>query len=141
MNQQLQKKLVGLENKIYDKIMHSVSEQEKIVYNMLSDLIKELQQLLMHINDMSNDSFYRSLLLSGHTQYEDIIEETLEILEELIEMPFKILIGKKLYVAIEDQMADLDDWIETINEEIEDASKVFPYIEAWDIGVFLEDIN
>ena len=36
-------------------------------------------------------------------------------------------------------IADLEDWIETINEDLEEVTNSkFAYIEAWDIGVFFE---
>lgn len=139
MNQQLCEKLAKLENKMHDQMMHTVNEQEKVIYNMLSGLAKEIQQLLVYMEEMSKEPACKGIVFNYQPQCQDIIEETLEILEELINMPFKVLIGKKIYEVIEDQMAELDDWIETINEELENTSRCFPYIEAWDIGVFLEN--
>ncbi len=139
MNQQLYGKLVRLENEMYDKMIPAANEQEKLAYNMLNGLAKEMKQLLMDIEDVASDPSYKGVILKSQSQCEDIIEETVDILEEMIEMPFKALIGKKLYEVIEDQMADLDDWIETINEALEHTSKSFPYIEVWDIGIFLEN--
>ena len=139
MNQQLYGKLAELENRIRDKMMDAANEREKLVYSMLSRLGKEIKQLLIDIEEVADDPSCKGVVLKYQTRCEEIIEETLETLEELIEMPFKVLIGKKLYEVIEDQMADLDDWIETINEALENTSKCFPYIEVWDIGVFLEN--
>lgn len=137
MNQQLSRKLVRLENKMQEKMIYAVSEQEKLVYDMLISLVKEIQYLLVQIEEMVADASYSGIVPNYQTQCEDIVEETLEILEEIMEVPFKVLIGKKLYEAIEDQMADLDDWIETINEALEGSPKILSYIEAWDIGAFL----
>ena len=140
MNQQLCEKLAELENKMHDKMVHdAVNEQEKMIYNMLCGLAKEIQQLLVYMEEISKEPSCKGIVFRYQPQCQDIIEETLEILEELTNMPFKVLIGKKFYEVIEDQMADLDDWIETINEELEDTAKCFPYIEVWDIGVFLEN--
>lgn len=140
MNQQLCEKLAELENKMHDKMVHdAINEQEKMIYNMLCGLAKEIQQLLVYMEEILKEPSCKGIVFRYQPQCQDIIEETLEILEELTNMPFKVLIGKKFYEVIEDQMADLDDWIETINEELEDTAKCFPYIEVWDIGVFLEN--
>lgn len=139
MNEQLCNKLAEFENKTHDKMRHIVNEQEKTVYNMLSELAKEIQKLLVYMEEISKAPSCKGIVFNYQPQCQGIIEETLEILEEFTNMPFKELIGKKLYEVIEDQMADLDDWIETINEELEHTSKCFHYIEAWDIGVFLEN--
>lgn len=139
MNQQLCEKLAELENKMNNQMMHTVNEQEKVIYNMLSGLAKEIQQLLVYMEEISKEPSCKGIVFNYQQQCQEIIEETLEILEEIINIPFKVLIGKKIYEMIEDQMAELDDWIETINEELDNTSRHFPYIEAWDIGVFLEN--
>lgn len=139
MNQQLYEKLVGLENKMHDKMTHAINEQEKVVYEMLNGLAKEIQQLLVSMEKVSEEPPCKGIVFNYQRQCEEIIEKTLEILEELIDVPFKVLIGKRLYEVIEDQMADLDDWIETINEALVHTSKSFPYIEVWNIGVFLDN--
>lgn len=138
MNQQLCEKLAVLENRIYAKVTHDMSEEEKASYDMLGRLTKEILQLVIRIEEMAHHISCRPTVLKYQAHLGDIIDETVSILDELIEMPFKIIVGKKLYESIEDQMADLDDCIEIINEELVDASKILPYIETWDIGIFLE---
>ena len=139
MNQPLHEKLIQLNLKMHDKMVGAVNEQEKLAYNMLSGLVKEMNQLLMDIEEVVGNPSCKGIVLNHQNQCEEIIEDTLDILEEIIEMPFKAVIGKKLYEVIEDQMADLDDWIETINELLEHTSINFHYIEEWDIGIFLEN--
>lgn len=138
MNQQLCEKLSVLENRLYAKVAHAISEEEKASYDMFGRLVKEMLQLVIRIEEMAHHISCRSTVLKYQAQCDDIMDETVGILEELIEMPFKVIVGKELYESIEDQMADLDDCIETINEELVDASKILPYIETWDIGIFLE---
>ena len=139
MNQLLHEKLTQLDQKMYFKMMDTANEQEKSAYNMLSGVLKEIDQLLMDLEEVASNPSFKSIVLNHRSECEEIIEETLAILEEMSEMPFKSVIGKKFYEVFEGQMADLDDWIETINEALEYTSISFPYIEAWDIGIFLEN--
>lgn len=138
MNQQLCEKLSVLEKRLYAKVTHAMGEEEKASYDMFGRLVKEMLQLVIRIEEMALHISCRPTVLKYQANCDDIIDETVEILEELIEMPFKVILGKKLYESIEDQMADLDDCIEIINEELVDDSKILPYIETWDIGIFLE---
>lgn len=137
MSQKLYAQLSQLQDKIQDKLL-IVSTEEEAVYRMLGELIKECYQLLSSIEEVAQQSSCQAIFLSELPEGEAIMEETLEILEECIGLPFKVLISQKMYETIEDQMADLDDWVETLNESLEESSCYFPYIESWDIGVFLE---
>lgn len=137
MSQKLYVQLSQFQDKIQDKLL-GVTTEEKAVYHMLSELMKECHQLLSAIEKVAQTPSCQAIMLAELPEGEAIVEETLAILEESIELPFKLLISKKVYEAIEDQMADLDDWIETLNESLEPFSYSFPYIESWDMGVFLE---
>lgn len=138
MSQKLYAQLSQFQNKIQDKLLVVEMEEEKAVYNMLSELIKECHQLFSTIEEAAKTPSYQEVLLAELTEGEALMEELLEILEECIELPFKVMMRQKVYETIEDQMADLDDWIETLNESLDQPSCYFPYIESWDIGVFLE---
>ena len=139
MSEELYTQLTQIQNKIQDKLQSIEKDGEKSVYHMLGALIDECHQLLRKVEETAQLSTYQEILLCELPEGEAIIEETLQILEESIDLPFKLLTSKKVYEMIEDQMADLDDWIETLNENLDETTYSFSYIESWDIGIFLEN--
>lgn len=138
MSQTLYIQLDQFQNKIQGKLLTIETKQEKNVYVMLGKLMNECHELLNAVKKVAQTPSCQAIISSEFPEGESIVEETLAILEGITELPFKQLISKKVYETIEEQMADLDDWIETLNESLEHSSYSFPYIESWDIGVFLE---
>ncbi|MBE6022292.1 MAG: hypothetical protein E7231_03535 [Cellulosilyticum sp.] len=127
----------------YQNILDSKKEQFKlkaqgnmenqVYYEMLSQVAAELialEQKVEAIKDQNISKAYKH-------QWMEIIGELCEILEVLEEQDLKMVKGKKTYEAIDEVIADLEDWIESINEEIGDEEQL-PYFESWDIGVFFE---
>ena len=103
-------------------------------YEMLSRVVNELIHLIERIEQLSTVSHLKAAFKPYEGQWFFIMDEICEALEVLATEAFGAIKGKKIYEEVDEVMADLDDWIEAVNEmEMDDT---LPYLEAWDIGVF-----
>ena len=98
-------------------------------YEMLVTFTSALIQLSQQVQGLKNQ------LKAYECQWLNIMDELCESLQMFQEESFIVVKGKKIYETVDEVVADLEDWIETVNEHVEEA---LPYIEAWDIGVFFK---
>lgn len=123
---EMKNKLTSLEEQLRTKA--SIQANEEAVYTMFANVAGECTLQLQKMNQITDDT----------SAGEAILEEITDLLEQFVEMPYHLLISKKTYENFDEIMAELDDWVESINELIETHSEPFSYMEAWDLGVFFE---
>lgn len=129
-NTQLLQKKEQLIEKSKDK------PEEAPYYKMLEATIEELIVLGAHIEKLRETPFTKSSFKAYQSEWEEMMEEIGEAIDLLIEMPYKVVKGKKIYEDVDAVFADLEDWIESLNEESFMESEPLGYIENWDIGLF-----
>ena len=117
------------------KVKKTTKQEEKDYDEMLIQLIDELLHLVNDVEEMNKIVQMKRQLSLYEDQWIGAMDEICESLEMLEQQSFGIVKGKKLYETFDEVMADLEDWIENINEVIEDKQPI-PYIESWDIGLF-----
>ncbi|MBP3886381.1 MAG: hypothetical protein J6F30_01815 [Cellulosilyticum sp.] len=105
-------------------------------YEMLACFAKELAQLVSQVQALKEKPIIKNKLIPYDGQYLAIMDELCETLEILEEESFTLVRGKKIYEVVDEMVADLEDWIENVNEILEDEGVNMSYLEAWDIGVF-----
>lgn len=134
----LEERLVTLDNQLAQK-MAQLEEKEKNICLMYESLIQTFRMQLQTFESLKEESTLKKIFNKHQDTFQGIMEEIVDFFEELMELPYKVLVGKKVYEEMDELIADLEDWIETINEELEEVTdSQFAYIEAWDIGVFFE---
>ena len=126
-------KLIYIQERL--KVKETTKQEEKDYYAMLIELIDELVQLINDVEQMYKMDQMKVELNRYKGQWIEVIDEVCEYLEVLEEQTFALVKGKKLYESFDEVMADLEDWIENINEVIDNEHPI-SYIESWDIGVF-----
>ena len=109
---------------------------EALYYKMLEATIEELISLGAHVEKLKENLFTKSSFKAYQSEWEEMMEEIGEALDLLIEMPYKVVKAKKIYEDVDAVFADLEDWIESLNEEAFMESEPLSYIENWDIGLF-----
>ena len=107
-------------------------------YEMLSSLTQELVDLERNMESLKQNPRIKNKLMPYEGQWLDLLEELCESLEVLEEQSYAVVKGKKIYESVDEIIADLEDWIECVNEVLEDEEINMSYLEAWDIGVFFE---
>lgn len=134
----LEERLDTLDNQLAQK-MEQLEEKEKNICLMYESLIQNFRIQLQTFESLKEESVLKKIFNKHQDTFQGIMEEIIDFLEVLIKLPYKVLVGKKVYEEMDELIADLEDWIETINEDLEEvAENQFTYIEAWDIGVFFE---
>lgn len=109
---------------------------EALYYKMLEATIEELISLGAHVEKLKENLFTKSSFKAYQSEWEEMMEEIGEALDLLIEMPYKVVKAKKIYEDVDAVFADLEDWIESLNEEAFMEMEPLSYIENWDIGLF-----
>lgn len=109
---------------------------EALYYKMLEATIEELISLGAHVEKLKENLFTKSSFKAYQSEWEEMMEEIGEALDLLIEMPYKVVEAKKIYEDVDAVFADLEDWIESLNEEAFMEMEPLSYIENWDIGLF-----
>ena len=110
--------------------------EEAPYYKMLEATIEELILLGTHIEKLKQNPFTKSSFNAYQGEWEEMMEAIGEAFDLLIEMPYKVVKAKKIYEDVDAVFADLEDWIESLNEESFMEIQPLGYIEAWDIGLF-----
>lgn len=110
--------------------------EETPYYKMLEATIEELISLGAHVEKLKENLFTKSSFKAYQSEWEEMMEEIGEALDLLIEMPYKVVKAKKIYEDVDAVFADLEDWIESLNEEAFMEMEPLSYIENWDIGLF-----
>lgn len=110
--------------------------EEASYYKMLEATIDELMALGAHVEKLKETPFTKSSFKAYQGEWEEIMEEIGETLDLLIEMPYKVVKAKKIYEDVDAVFADLEDWMESLNEEPFMEMEPLGYIENWDIGLF-----
>ncbi len=113
-------------------------ELENPFYGMLLALSENLIKISQVAYEAINLELSKKLLQSKWDEMIRILEEIEETFGWVIDQPYEKLVMKHIFESFEQSLADLDDLIEDINEEIDNNEKVIPYVEAWDIGFFFE---
>ncbi len=134
----LEERLDTLDNQLAQK-MEQLEEKEKNICLMYESLIQNFRIQLQRFEALKEEGALKKIFNKHQDTFQGIMEEIIDFLEVLIKLPYKVLVGKKAYEEMDELIADLEDWIETINEDLEEVTNSkFAYIEAWDIGVFFE---
>ena len=107
--------------------------EETPYYKMLEATIEELISLGAHVEKLKENLFTKSSFKAYQSEWEEMMEEIGEALDLLIEMPYKVVKAKKIYEDVDAVFADLEDWIESLNEEAFMEMEPLSYIENWDI--------
>ena len=124
--------------KMIEHNMTIKQEQENPFYEMLLALSENLIKISQVAYEAINAGRSKKLLQSKWDEMIRILDEIEETFEWIVDQPYESLVMKHIFESLEQSLADLDDLIEDINEELENKEKVIPYVEAWDIGFFFE---
>lgn len=124
--------------KMIEHNMTIKQEQENPFYEMLFALSENLIKISQVAYEAINAGRSKKLLQSKWDEMIRILDEIEETFEWIVDQPYESLVMKHIFESLEQSLADLDDLIEDINEELENKEKVIPYVEAWDIGFFFE---
>lgn len=128
-----QERLLKQKEKLEAKL--EIQSENQGYYTMLIDLASALAKFATEVERLKKSSSAKYILTANEHQWLDIMEELCESLQMLEEESLKVVKQKKLYEAVDEVIADLEDWIEMVNESI-GAETPLAYIEAWDIGMF-----
>ena len=124
--------------KMIEHNMTIKQEQENPFYEMLFALSENLIKISQVAYEAINAGRSKKLLQSKWDEMIRILDEIEETFGWVIDQPYEKLVMKHIFESLEQSLADLDDLIEDINEELDNKEKVIPYVEAWDIGFFFE---
>lgn len=108
------------------------NENQSTYAQMIGDLLKEIQVLINHYNDIASHQ------LAAFRQKGELIHCLTQLVDDLevsLNMEPEALKKTRFYETIDEDIAQIDDWIEEINECIAPEHN-FNYIESWDIGYF-----
>lgn len=130
----IEERLIELQTNL--KGFEGNNSEEAAYYTMLIELCKELKHLLQLIDEYKLHLGLRKQIIASEPEGKEIITAICEVLENESYQSFALVKNKKMYEVLDECMADLDDWIESLNEDIEAQGVTLPYIEAWDIGLF-----
>ena len=108
------------------------------LYEMLFALCENLIKISQMTYEAINVDGNNKLLQNKWEEMIRILEEIEDIFEGILEQAYEKLVMRHVFESLEQCLADFDDLIEDINEELDDKEKVIPYVEAWDIGFFFE---
>ncbi len=128
-----QEELIRQKNKF--QLQLTTTNDSQAYYEMLIHFTDEMIGLTQQIEQLKKDFSVRRQLKEYEHQWFDIMDELQESLQILELENLNSAKGKKLYETVDEIVADLEDWIESVNEYLEDKEPL-SYIEAWDIGVF-----
>lgn len=128
----LLEKVAQLESKATTQV------QDGAYYEMLIQLAKELMDLVDQVETLKQETAIKNQLIALEGQWLETMDELCESFDILADESFGAVKGKKIYETVDEIIADLEDWIENVNEVLEDKGVNIAYLEAWDIGVFFE---
>lgn len=135
----LEKQFHELQTQLIQKMVTLQEASEQAIYKMYDAFIKECQSQLIQLEEMKKETLTKGIISNYEEEFYELIEEVVTQLNALLEVPCAVMIRKKSYCeAMDDLIADLDDWIENVNEALDGKGTGFNYMEAWDIGVFFE---
>ena len=130
----------------------SVCKEEKQSMNLLEKLNTLLtsdqeatnyHQMLRALTDEIKDKTEKIYAMKYKNQgmiaeWEAFVENYIAIMNEWGNSDLIWIKKKKLYEEMEPLMAEIDDWIDEVNEAVLNDEEQLKYIEKWDIGIFFE---
>ena len=110
--------------------------EETGYYEMLGAVTDELLALCLQVEKIKEMPLTQSRFKGYEEAWHEIISAISEALQSLEELSYKEVKGKKIFEEVDEVFADLEDWIEDLNEENFMQEHPLSYLEAWDIGFF-----
>lgn len=110
--------------------------EEAGYYEMLEAVTDELLALGLQVEKIKEMPLTQSHFRGYEEAWNDIVAAISEALQSLEELSYKEVKGKKIFEEVDEVFADLEDWIEDLNEETFMQEHPLSYLEAWDIGFF-----
>lgn len=110
--------------------------REALYYKMLEETIEALIALDARIEMLKQTPFTKAPFKPYEAEWEEIMVAIEEAFDLLVETPYKVVKGKRIYEDVDTIFADLEDWMESLNEEAFMEMEPLGYIENWDIGLF-----
>ena len=108
------------------------NENQKDYIEMVESLLQEIQALITYYDEIASCEL---AAFRGKDELTQCLMQLIEDLEASLSMPIQILKKTRFYETIDEDLAEIDDWIEEMNECIAPARHL-GYIESWDIGYF-----
>lgn len=115
----------------------SSKQEEKDYLEMILGMIDEICTIEEKLTAYHHEKEVALSIMRARQEWATYVEVFIEILSEWLLLDFARIKREKHYLDMEDLMADIDDWIESFEEENEETCLHFSYMESWDIGVFL----
>lgn len=135
----LKQEINQLQVQLTQKITHTETGKEKAIYEMYDALLNECMLDIMQLEALERDVALKGSIMKYKSIFQQLIGELTILLQDLMQVPYPVLIKKKVYEEIDELIADIEDCIENINEALEGKGNLFHYMEAWNIGVFFEN--
>lgn len=103
---------------------------------MMVALIDEMQQKTEKLQDLTKQATLPLGIKRLMNEWQAFIDEFVEILTSWQTIDFMLIKKRRDYEALEALMAEVDDWIDEVNEALENCGESLSYMEEWDIGIF-----
>lgn len=110
------------------------------LYKILVQTGEEIRETLNKVIDFRTTMTFHKGLDLLLEEVEEYIEDLHEIYVSVIETPSEAIRLKRLFEALDEVMAGIDDFIESVNELFEEQDFNIDYIESWDIGFFIDNM-
>lgn len=105
-------------------------------HQMMVALIDEMQQKTEKLQDLTKQATLPLGIKRLMNEWQAFIDEFVEILTSWQTLDFMLIKKRRDYEALEALMAEVDDWIDEVNEALENCGGSLSYMEEWDIGIF-----